>query len=360
MNDDKINTIETDISSELQLRTLIEAMPDAVIFKDGQGLWLIANKVALDLFGLQDVSWVGKSDRDLMALRPEDVKAFEMCIQSDESAWESGETFHIEELVFSKDHPRLDMSMTKVPLFNEDGSRKGLVVIGRDITAQKQMEIKLWNNSIYTEKMIEKERASVSRDLHDDLGQTLTALSFEVKKVQNLVTGTVPAVMENIDAIFGYIDSMTTSIHRIRTTLKPLLLDELGLIASIDLLAEQLSAKSGIEIVFDCPCQTCTCVEESIHVFKILNEALNNCLEHSQATLITITCVRQVDNCLFEVSDNGIGFIYPSAAKIKSFGLVGMKERADILGARLDIRSAINKGTVIRLYLPYKETKCAF
>lgn len=348
---------ESIISSQQQLRTLIEAMPDAVFFKDGQGHWLITNKVAVELFGLQDVSWEGKNDLELTALCPEYTKAFELCIQSDESAWESGKIFFTEELVFSHNHPRRDMCMTKVPLFNEDGSRKGLVVIGRDITAQKQMEEKLWSNSLHTERMVEKERASVARDLHDDLGQTLTALSFEVKRLQNQVASTLPAVKKSIAALYEHIDSMTMSIHRIRKTLKPLLLDELGLVASIDLLAEQLSAKSGIQIDFDCPCHMCTCIENSIHVFKIINEALYNCLEHSKATHIIISCVKLADECQFKISDNGVGFFYPDVSQIKSFGLVGMKERADILGAKLGIRSVVGKGTVITLNLPGKQSK---
>ncbi len=343
---------ETIISSQQQLRTLIEAMPDIVFFKDGHGLWLITNQASIAMFGLQNVSWEGKSDRDLMSLCPEYAKTFEICIESDEYAWNSGRTFHTEELIFSHNHPRRVFNVTKVPLFNADGSRKGIVVIGRDISEQKQMEVKLWNNTLHTEKMIERERASVARDLHDDLGQTLTALSFEVKKVQNLVSHTVPSAMENIGKMFEFIDSMTTSIHRIRTTLKPLLLNELGLVASIELLAEQLSSKSGIRINFDSACHICDCVEDSIHVFKIVNEALNNCLEHSQATEISIACVTHAGECLLDISDNGIGFMYPNASRTNSFGLVGMRERADLLGARLDIRSVVGKGTVVRLSLP--------
>lgn len=135
---------ESIISSQQQLRTLIEAMPDAVFFKDGQGCWLITNKVAIELFGLQDVLCEGKSDRDLMALCPGYAKAFAVCIQSDESAWISGGTFYTEELVFSHDHPRRDVHMTKVPLFNEDGSRKGLDTlqsIAEKVSAENTMKI---------------------------------------------------------------------------------------------------------------------------------------------------------------------------------------------------------------------------
>lgn len=343
---------EAIISSQQQLRTLIEAMPDAVFFKDGQGLWLITNKVAVDLFGLQDIPWERKSDRKLMALCPEHAKALEICIRSDESVWNSGKALHTEELVFSHDQPRRILHMTKVPLYHADGSRKGLVAIGRDITAQKQMEETLWNNSLHTVAMIEKERAGIARDLHDDLGQTMTALSFEVKKVQNLVSSTNPAVKKRIDVLFEYIDSMTASIHRIRTTLKPLLLDELGLEAALEHLAEELSIKSGLRIDVDCPCIHNLTAEDSTHVFRIVNEALSNCVKHSQATHVTVTCARLPDECLLEISDNGIGFIYPAPSTAESFGLVGMKERADILGARLDIRSVVNKGTVVRLYIP--------
>jgi two-component system sensor histidine kinase UhpB len=177
--------------------------------------------------------------------------------------------------------------------------------------------------------------------------------------VQNLVAGTTPEVKECIVTLFEYIDSMTTSIHRIRTTLKPLLLDELGLVASIELLSEQISEKSGILIDVDCPCLLCRSAEDSLHVFKIAHEVLANCVKHSQATHITIACVKLHNECLLEISDNGIGFVCPDASNIKSFGLVGMKERADLLGARLDIRSVVHKGTVVSLYIPCKQKKGA-
>ena len=348
---------EAVVSSQLQLRTLIEAMPDAVFFKDGQGGWLITNAVAIELFGLQDVPWEGKKDRDLMSLCPKYAHAFRICTQSDESAWKSGETFYTEELVLSHDHPRRHLHMTKVPLFNEDRSRKGLVVIGRDISAQKQMEEKLWNNSLHTEEMIEKERASIARDLHDDLGQILTTLSFEVKKLENMVPVETPAVQKSIDTLFEYIDSMTTSIHRIRTTLKPLLLDELGLVVSIETLVEQLSNKSGIPIDYECPCHLCRSITEPIHVFKIVNEAVNNAIEHAQASHIGVSCTKLADGCLFAISDNGTGFIHSNTSKIRSFGLAGMKERADLLDGTLTIRSILHKGTVVSLYLPGKKSE---
>jgi signal transduction histidine kinase len=83
-----------------------------------------------------------------------------------------------------------------------------------------------------------------------------------------------------------------------------------------------------------------------------VHEALNNCLEHSQATRVTVICIKLPGECLLQISDNGVGFVYPDAAIIKSYGLVGMQERADLLGARLDVRSKVTEGTVVRLYLP--------
>ncbi|MCT7990110.1 PAS domain S-box protein [Laspinema olomoucense] len=126
--------------SEDQLRTLINAMPDAICFKDGRGAWLEANQAMLKLFELKDLNYQGKTDAEIAAFNLFYRDAFLECDRSDEEAWKYGILSHKEEVIPTPDGSQVILDTLKVPLFHSDGSRKGLVVIGRDVTERKQVE----------------------------------------------------------------------------------------------------------------------------------------------------------------------------------------------------------------------------
>lgn len=126
--------------SEVRLRTLLDAMPDFVCFKDGQGRWLEANQADLALFQLTGVDYQGKTDVELAAASPFYQPVFLACAASDEAAWLSGTLVRSEQLVAHQDGGFTALDLYKIPLFHADGSRKGLVLLGRDITSYKQTQ----------------------------------------------------------------------------------------------------------------------------------------------------------------------------------------------------------------------------
>jgi PAS domain S-box-containing protein len=129
--------------SEERLRTLINATPDIVCFKDGEGRWLEANPADLELFRLQGVDYRGKKDSELAEFSPFYREAFLACEQSDEIAWLAGGVSRGEEVVPVPDGGSRVYDVIKAPLFHESGQRKGLIVIGRDVTERKRAEEKL-------------------------------------------------------------------------------------------------------------------------------------------------------------------------------------------------------------------------
>jgi len=126
-----------------QLTSLIEAIPDAVFLKDGEGRWLIINEPARQMFQLHDLPWQGKTEMELAELHPEFRAAHEGCLASDEKAWQAGRLLVDEESVVGKDGRCAIVEARKVPLFSKEGQRKGLVIIGRDITARKAAEARI-------------------------------------------------------------------------------------------------------------------------------------------------------------------------------------------------------------------------
>jgi PAS domain S-box-containing protein len=129
--------------SEERMRTLMNAMPDIVAFKDGEGRWLEANDFDLRLFQLEEVDYRGKKDSDLAEFSPFYRDAFLGCAESDEIAWQARKASRADETIPRPDGPPMVFDIIKLPMFHPDGRRKGLLVVGRDITERKQAEAAL-------------------------------------------------------------------------------------------------------------------------------------------------------------------------------------------------------------------------
>ncbi len=126
-----------------QLTALIEAIPDAVFLKDGEGRWLITNEPARQMFQLHDLAWQGKTEMELADMHPAFRVAHEGCLASDEKAWQAGQLLVSEEIVAGEDGRCAIIESRKAPIFSKEGQRKGLVVIGRDVTERKRTEQEL-------------------------------------------------------------------------------------------------------------------------------------------------------------------------------------------------------------------------
>src|SRR5512133_840837 len=134
---------EQALESETRMRGLLSALPDAIFFKDAAGRWLLVNHAGLELFCLQQVDYVGKTDLQLAELIPQRRDALLSCQHSDQAAWEQGGLIHTEETIDMEPGLARTFDTIKIPLFKADGSRRGLVVVNRDVSDQMQMEMQL-------------------------------------------------------------------------------------------------------------------------------------------------------------------------------------------------------------------------
>jgi len=156
--------------SESTLRSLIEATPDAIFFKDGEGRWLLVNQAAIDLFDLRGLDCHGKNDLEVANLKPSYRQALTHCHKSDALAWQARAQTYAEEIIPQPEGPERVMDVVKVPLFHDDGSRLGLVIIGRDITQRKRTEL--------LEKQHMRELAHASR--LKEMGQMAAEIAHEL------------------------------------------------------------------------------------------------------------------------------------------------------------------------------------
>lgn len=197
----------------------------------------------------------------------------------------------------------------------------------------------------------EEERRRIARELHDELGQRLTALHMELSSLQ--ASALEPAAKERIASMLGMVDETMASVRRIATELRPLMLDDLGLVSAIEWLSESWARRMGIEVSLDIgqddPPVSCTAC---IALYRMVQEALTNIARHAQATRVRIRMRQQAGELVLTVRDNGIGFSEQSMLREGSHGLVGIRERAYMLGGHLEIGNASKGGGRIQVRLP--------
>ena len=196
----------------------------------------------------------------------------------------------------------------------------------------------------------EEERARISREVHDELGQSLTAVKIDLAWLEFRMPNT-GGMVERIRSTRQLADSMIHSIRRISTELRPAVLD-LGLAAAVEWQVQDFQARSGIECTVRLLTRDVVAANASTAMFRIFQETLTNVARHSEATRAEVVLQKQGNRLVLLIHDNGRGFDQADAARSKSLGLLGMRERAAILGGRVDISSAPGQGTTVTAWIP--------
>jgi len=201
----------------------------------------------------------------------------------------------------------------------------------------------------------EAERAHVARELHDELGQTLTSLKLEfTRTIRELMTPTMrPEMIDRMQSIVGAIELATETVRRLATALRPPALDHLGLAAAIELEAAGVSRRTGVRCrvsgTLNAPGLT---PEQTTAVFRIVQEALTNVVRHANASAVKILLRGTARVTSVRIQDNGCGITDAALRDPASIGLLGMRERADLMGATLSITARPGKGTVVLISVP--------
>lgn len=229
----------------------------------------------------------------------------------------------------------------------------------------EESEARLRDLAAFLQTVREEERTHIARELHDELGQALTALRFDLGWLRGKC-GTIDAlgapVAQRVAAACGVVEQSIVSLRRISEDLRPAMLDSLGLAAAIEHYAAQFSQRSGIACQLDMNREEFELEDrQATTLFRIVQEALTNVARHSGASAVTIRVALLEEAgkpCAIrcEVADNGHGFVATPARK--TFGLLGMRERIAMLGGTLDIDSRPGMGVRIAGWLPLrKETQ---
>ena len=199
----------------------------------------------------------------------------------------------------------------------------------------------------------EQERARIAREIHDDLGGSLTSLKMDLHQIRKDVGPDSPQLASKFHNLSLSIDQIIQGVRRIATDLRPAMLDDLGLAATIEWQLQEFEQRSGIRsrlrlTAADLPLAP----ETATALFRVFQEALTNVARHAQATQVEVTLQEQPDQLLLEVCDNGRGIRPAELKNGKSLGLVSMRERVQLLSGELKISGSVDQGTTVFVKIP--------
>jgi signal transduction histidine kinase len=234
-------------------------------------------------------------------------------------------------------------------------------VLTREIAERKQAEEQLRQSeerlralTARLQSVREEERTTISREIHDELGQSLTGLKMDLTWLANHVKGDQKHLAPKFKSMSGLIDETIQSVRRIASGLRPEVLDEAeGLTAAIGWQARHFQMRTGIRCKVDLPADAPVLDQErSTATFRIFQEILTNVARHAEATRLDVSMKLDTEQLRLEVRDNGKGIPESAVRGPKSLGLLGMHERATLIGGKIDITGAPGKGTKVILTIP--------
>ncbi len=226
----------------------------------------------------------------------------------------------------------------------------------RKLAAEDQLESakRLQRLAAHLETVREEQSTTIAREIHDELGGTLTMVKLSLAIVANGVAATTP-LQDSLRGILDQIDMALQTIKRISADLRPATLDTLGLVAAIKWHATQFSKMTGIAVDLHLPEYVRLSRNRSTAIFRFIQEALTNVAKHAGASTVCVAISKCGGELIIEVSDNGIGLTKSNRFKPDSFGLIGMHERAQYLGGELSVSGEPNVGTCLNLLLPLND-----
>ncbi len=345
------------------LHIILQNAPITIFATDNNGIFTLSEGKQLERVNLKPGENVGLSAYDLFGLLPfKDV---------------TGSVLPGKDVLTSALNGNVVTAVNKLkdvhfenhigPIIDKEGKIAGAVGVAVDITERKLIELKLRKNeaelrkttkelralSKHLEDVIENERTQIARDLHDDLGQKLTALNLNISWIKSRMGVQSRNVVDKFNSMIDLINETVKSLHDISYKLRPGVLEDLGLKAAIEWQLSDFSKSTGISSVlsFD-SARSIENQEISLCVFRIIQESLTNVARHSKASKVAIDI--SVENYILNlvIRDNGIGMAKNKIKNYKSFGLIGMRERAKAYNGEFQIKSRKGEGTVITVIIP--------
>lgn len=341
------------------LHDITSALGEGIAVLGRQGQLIFMNPEAERLLGWSEAELLGKPMHDMVHYRKADGSSYPRQDCPVSALRHDGDRCQVEDDVYvRKDGSLLPVSFIATRITDRDGNVR-YVKAFQDRTARKRAEEELQTSrrqlrelSAFLQQVREEERAHIARELHDELGQMLSGLHMDVGWLQRRLGDEDEQETAKIAAMTHLIDSALRTVRRISTDLRPPVLDDLGLEAAVEWLVEGFRSRAGIT----CELQIDLGDVEldgtlAIAIFRLVQESLTNIVRHAQATRVDIKLKLERQALRLLIEDDGIGFEV-GAGRPRSFGLLGMRERALALDGQFNVNSRPGAGTAISAVIP--------
>ncbi len=329
---------------------LLDTAMDAIITMDGSHRIVLFNRAAEAIFGWPASEMLGKPLDQLLPARFRAAHGGHMQRFADTgvTSRRMGDSTVLYALRATAEEFPIEASISQL----NTPQGKLLTVILRDVSerAQAKADMELFASEAHA--ILEREKSRIARELHDDLAQSLTALKIDIDWMRQQPNKDSHAVTEKLNGMRDLVDTMVAATRRIAADLRPLVLDDLGLVAAIEWLVQNFTQRHGVSCKlvvgenFDLP------EPYASAAFRIVQEALANAAKHAQASQVEVHIARTKDALRLTILDNGVGFSTSAARKPNSLGLMGLRERAYLLKGVVNITSEPGSGTKIEVRFP--------
>jgi PAS domain S-box-containing protein len=340
---------------EARLRTIIESEPECVKLVDQQGRLLEMNPAGLAMIEADSIDQV-RGQLMVKAVAPEHRAAYLDLLRR----VFNGETGTLEFEIIGLKGRRRWLATQAVPLRGGSGAVQALLGITRDITEARRGEEQLRASrtalrSLATRQqdIREDERTRIAREIHDSLGQALTALKLHLSAAQEAAAHDAPSIGDRLSETAAMVDDVVKMVRRIATELRPPILDHLGLPDAVEWLAQEFSRRTGIQCdTTITPTDGAISQELATALFRIVQEGLTNISRHAGASAVKIGLGVKSQCVTLEISDDGRGISEAATSGPGSLGILGMRERAAALGGVLEVAPRSGGGTRITAWFP--------
>lgn len=355
-NRERKHTEEALILSREEFSKALQASPDSIVISTlREGRFIDVNDSLVRTTGYDRSELIGRTSIELgFWERPQWRNRFVRRLKK------NGVVKDLE-VKFRMKHGEFRTGLLSAQLINIRGELCSIAIL-HDITERKGIEEELRrsreelrNLSVYLQRTREEERTHIAREIHDELGQALTALKMDLSWLGKRLPRTRELLVEKVGSMSNIIDSTTQTLKNISTRLRPGLLDDLGLVPAIEWLAQQFQERTHTRYDLDIQAQDVALDPElATTFFRIFQETLTNIARHASATRVKVKFYKKAAKLILQVSDNGAGITEAQIADPKSIGLLGMRERARFWGGDVKISGSSGKGTVVTVNIPLR------
>lgn len=355
----------TTADAGLLLRAVSDHTADPIFVKDCEGKLLFANPAALRLIGKTRDEAMQRSSSELFS----DSREADQIDCDDQRILHNRVSETVEQTLHLPDGVRT-YSSTKAPWIDDHGNVRGIIGISTDISAYKQIESELRQRGDEVDHQVfartaslreladqletvrEEEKRAVARELHDDVGTSLTSLSMHLDTIYKVLPDD-PKWIERSAQVQALVTALVSTTRRLQTELRPIMLDLFGLKAGVTELCDEFAQQNGIECKISLPDEEVALPRKlEISLYRMLQEALRNVSTHAQATRVEVILDIDEDGAALIVRDDGIGIAADRLDSTDSFGLRLIRERATYLGGSVRVFANSVNGTTVRIELP--------